>query len=114
MGSLERVLKTLLEFGISGGSLCLIFPTSLRSLGFEGSGLLSLPLLDSLRDEFCLGFGPWVELLHLGFVSKWVLLVLIVGSDGGPSSSKFGLNLVGVDNSGKIGTGHHWSVESPA
>jgi len=114
LGSLEGVLKTLLEFGIGGGSLCLILSSSLGSLGFEGSGLLGSSLCGGLSDESGLGFGPWVESKHLGFVGKWVLLGLTVHSDGGSSSSKFSLNLVGVDNSNKIGAGHHWSVESPS
>lgn len=104
----------MLEFGIGGGSLCLILLSSLGSLGFEGSGLLGLSLCGGLSDESGLGFGPWVESKHLGFVGKWVLLGLTVHSDGSSSSSKFRLNLVGVDNSSKIGAGHHWSVESPA
>lgn len=104
----------MLEFGIGGGSLCLILSSSLGSLGFEGSGLLGSSLCGGLSDESGLGFGPWVESKHLGFVGKWVLLGLTVHSDGGSGSSKFSLNLVGVDNSSKIGAGHHWSVESPS
>ena len=114
MGSLEGVLKFSLEFVVGTGSLCLSDSTSLRSLGFEGSGLLGLSLLEGLLDKSSLSFGPWVELLHLGFVGQWVLLVLAMESDGSLLGSKFGLNLIGVDNSGKIGAGHHWSVEGPS
>jgi len=111
---LEGTLKLSLEFVISGGSLCLLFLTSLGSLGLEDGGFLGLSLFGGLLDESGLGFGPWVELLHLGFVGEWVLLVLAVSDDGLSLGSKFGLNLVGVDNSGKISTGHHWSGESPS
>lgn len=114
MGSLEGVLKFSLEFVVGSGSLCLGGSTSLGSLGFEGSGLLGLSLLEGLLDKSSLSFGPWVKLLHLGFVGQWVLLVLAMESDGSLLGSKFGLNLVGVDNSGKIGAGHHWSVEGPS
>lgn len=74
---------------ISAGSLSLILLTSLRSLGFEGSGFLRLPFLESFFEKSCLGFRPWVELLHLGFIGEWVLLGLVMESDGRPLSSQF-------------------------
>ena len=114
MGSLEGVLKLGLELVVGGGSLGLLLSSSLGSLLLEGGGLLGLSLLEGLLEESGLSFGPWVELLHLGFVGQWVLLGLVVDSDGGGLGSEFGLNLVRVDDSGEIGAGHHWSVEGPS
>ena len=63
------------------------------SLGFSGG------------DELSLLGSEWVESVSDGSVGKWVLLGLIVNSDVSSGFSKFGLNLIGVDDSGKIGVG---------
>lgn len=78
-----------LEKGLSGGV----------SLGFNGGNELSLLL------------GEWVESVSDGSVGEWVLLGLVVNSGVGLLLSKFGLNLIGVDDSGKISAGHDGSVE---
>ena len=52
--------------------------------------------------------------MHLSFVCEWILLGLVMESDRSGLSPQFGLNLVRVDDSGKVGAGHHWSVEGPA
>jgi len=78
-----------LEKGLSGGV----------SLGFNGGNELSLLL------------GEWVESVSDGSVGEWVLLGLVVNSSVGLLLSKFGLNLIGVDDSGKISAGHDGSVE---
>jgi len=48
--------------------------------------------------------GEGVELLHHVAVLERVLLCLVVETDGGLDSAELGLNLVRVDDSGKVGT----------
>lgn len=68
---------------------------------------LSLSLLIELSS---LG-SEWVKSVHDGLVGEWVLLSLVMNSDGGSNFSELGLNLVGVDDSGEIGTSHEVSVQ---
>ena len=63
-------------------------------------------------DKFVGLSGEWVESTHEGFVGEWVLLVLVVNSDVVSDISEDTLDGVGVDDSGKIGAFHNWSVES--
>jgi hypothetical protein len=55
--------------------------------------------------------GEWVESVHNGLVGKWVLLSLVVDSDGSSNFSKLGLNLIGVNDSSNISASHNMSVE---
>lgn len=96
-----------LPSNVSGvlGSLCSLGSSLLdgsSSLGMSGGLLLG-------NDLLLLGMEG-VESLHDGSVGERVLLVLVVGSHGSSSLSELGLNLVGVDDSGKVGAGHHGSV----
>lgn len=110
-GSLEGVLESLIESVESGGSLFLSSSLGLGSLGFEGSLSGGVSLGFSGGDELSLFGSEWVESVSDGSVGKWVLLGLIVSSDVSSGFSKFGLNLIGVDDSGKISAGHDSSVE---
>jgi len=107
-GGLESILKSLVS-GVSGNLSSL---SSLGSLGLDGGGSLGLSILLELGKDLSLLLGEWVELLHDSLVGKWVLLVLIMGSNAGSNLSKLGLNLIGVDNSADIGAAHDGSVES--
>jgi len=111
LGSLEGVFESLIEGVESGGSLFLSSSLGLGSLGFEGSLSGGVSLGFSGGDELSLFGSEWVESVSDGRVGKWVLLGLIVNSDVSSGFSKFGLNLIGVDDSGKIGAGHDSSVE---
>jgi hypothetical protein len=111
LGSLEGVFESLVEGVESGGSLFLSSSLGLGSLGFEGSLSGGVSLGFSGGDELSLFGSEWVESVSDGSVGKWVLLGLVVNSDVSSGFSKFGLNLIGVDDSGKIGAGHDSSVE---
>jgi len=110
LGSLVSSLEIGLELVESVGSGNLGGSSGLGSSGLKGgsSGGMSLSL--SLGEDLSLLSGEWVESVHHGGVGEWVLLGLVVDSDGSSNLSKLGLNLIGVDDSGKIGAGHDWSV----
>ena len=110
-GGLEGVFESLIEGVVSGGSLFLSSSLGLGSLDFEGSLSGGVSLGFSGGDELSLFGSEWVESVSDGSVGKWVLLGLIVNSDVSSGFSKFGLNLIGVDDSGKISAGHDSSVE---
>lgn len=112
LGGLEGCLKSILKVLVDGGSSSLGLLSGLRSLGLEGSGFLGLSILLELGEDLSSLLSEWVELLHHSLVGKWVLLVLIVGSNAGSNFSKLGLNLIGVDDSADIGAAHDGSVES--
>jgi len=111
IGLLESGLEFSLKFVVLGGSLGLGSLLSLGLLGLEGLSLGSLSLLLGLGEDLSLLLGEWVEFGHHSLVGQWVLLGLIVDFDGGSHFSLFGLNLIGVDDSGKISAGHNVSVE---
>ena len=111
LGLSEGLGKSVLEGVVSNGSLGLGLFALLGLLGLESSGFLGLSLLIHLGEELCLLLGEWVELEHHGLVGKWVLLGLVMGSDRLSDLSELGLNLVRVDDSGKIGAGHNVSLE---
>ena len=100
-----------METSVGGSSLGLGLSLVLGLLGLEGLSLGGLSLLLGLGEDLCLLLGEWVELLHHGLVGEWVLLGLVVNSDGGLEVSQLGLNLVGVDDSSEISAGHNVSVE---
>jgi hypothetical protein len=111
LSGLVSVLKVAGETLVSGGSGVLGSSSSLGSLGLKegSSGGVSGGL--SLLDKGGGLLGEWVDFVHHSLVGEWVLLGLVVDSDGSSLSSELGLNLVGVDDSGKISAGHHVSVE---
>ena len=111
LGGLEGVFESLVEGVESCGSGCLSSSLGLGSLGFEGSLSGGVSLGFGGGDELSLLGSEWVESVSDGSVGKWVLLGLVVSSDVSSGLSKFGLNLIGVDDSSKIGAGHDSSVE---
>ena len=108
--SVSLLLLTLESVELDGsGKLGSLY--SLGSLGLDGGGSSLLSLSLSSNVELVLLNGEWVKSVHEGTVVKWVLLGLVMSSHGGSNFSKLGLNLIGVDDSGKIGAGHHVSVQ---
>ena len=81
-----------------------------RSLLLHGLLLGSLSVGNELGLEFSLLVSEWVDSLHLGSVGEWILLLVVI--DLGVSDlSELGLDLIRVDDSGKIGASHHSSSE---
>jgi len=111
LGLLEGILESILKTVVGGGSLALGLSLILGLLGLEGLSLSDLSLLLGGGENLCLLLGEWVQFVHHGFVGEWVLLGLVVDSNRGLHVSQLGLNLIGVDDSGKISAGHNVSVE---
>jgi len=111
LGVLEGVFESLFESVESSGSGSLSSSLGLGSLGFEECLSSGVSLGFGGGNELSLFGSEWVESVSDGSVGKWVLLGLVVNSDVPSGFSKFGLNLIGVDDSGKIGAGHDSSVE---
>lgn len=111
LGSLVTGLELSSKAGFSGVSGLLGLLSVLGSLGLDNGGSLGLSILVLLGEDLSLLGGEWVKLLHHDLVVKWVLLGLVVESLVDSLSSELGLNLIGVDDSSKIGTGHEWSVD---
>jgi len=82
--------------------------------GLELGNTVLLGLNGSLGSQILGNLGVWVKSLHESLVLQWVL------SAGASLNwvlldvSELSLNLVGVDDSGKISAGHHTSVEGVA
>lgn len=102
--------KTTLKSIVSLGSLGLGSLTSLRSLGLKVLGSVGSSFNFSLGVDLVHLLGEWVKSEHHSLVGEWVLLGLIVNSDGNSLGSELGLNLIGVDDSGQVGAGHEGSV----
>jgi len=110
LGGPVGVSEVLLEVGVGGVSLGLGSLSSLGSLGLKVglSGGISVSV--TLGNESSLLGGEWVHLVHHGDVGEWVLLGLVVDSDGSSDGSEGFLDLIGVDDSGQVSAGHEWSV----
>jgi len=100
-----------MEGHVSGSSCFESSFDGLGSLGFEHGLSDGVSLVISGFSELSLLGSERVESVSDGRVGKWVLLGFIVSSHVCSLFSKFRLNLIGVDNSGKIGAGHDGSVE---
>lgn len=96
--------------GLVSGSLLLL--SGLRSLGLDSLGSLLVSVFLGLLEGGSLGGGVWVQSIHECLVLQRILSGLVVDSDGVSDVSEFGLNLIGVDDSREIGTGHLWSGKS--
>lgn len=73
-------------------------------------------LLAGIDSSFCgldlelsSSLAVWVELLHQSFVLERVLLGLVMGTDRSLNLTELALDLIGVNDSGKVGAGHHVS-----
>lgn len=104
----EIGLESIVSFG-SGGERCLFGLGFIALLDSSLSLGVSISLL--LGEKYFLLGSKWVESVSNGGISEWVLLGLIVRSDVNSWLSKLGLNLIGVDDSSKISTGHDGSVK---
>jgi len=62
--------------------------SSLGSLGLKGSSSGGVSLGFSLVEDLSLLGGEWVKSLHHSFVGEWVLLGLVVDSDGSSDLSE--------------------------
>ena len=107
MGGLEGFFETFFESGVAGGSLCLLFTSSLGSLLNEGSGAGLFASLNSCCFGFTKSLGGRVENLHESFVLKRVLLALGCLLSANLLHAEFGLNLIRVDDSSEVGACHH-------
>lgn len=110
LGSLVTGLELSSKAGFSGVSGLLGLLSVLGSLGLDNGGSLGLSILVLLGEDLSLLGGEWVKLLHHDLVVKWVLLGLVVDSDGSSDGSEGFLDLIGVDDSGQVSAGHEWSV----
>lgn len=111
LGLLVGFSESSLE-GVEGlGSSSLGLSLGLGFLGLESgsSGGVSLGFLVS--KELSLLGSEWIESVSDGGVVEWVLSSFVVGSHVSSDVSEFGLDLVRVDDSRKIGTSHDISVE---
>jgi len=110
----EGLLETLVESILANGSLGLLGAASLGSLLLESGGTCGLASSNSLLLGSASGLGVRVEDLHESLVLEGVLLALgrLVSVD--TLHAELGLDLVGVDDSGEVGAGHHVSAELEA
>lgn len=92
----------------------LLLAASFGVFGFKLGKTVLLGLFGSLFGQFSCNLGVWVKSLHEGLVLQWVLLSSASENWVRLNVSKFSLNLVRVDNSGKISACHHASVEGVA
>lgn len=106
MGGDESGFETFGETGETGGTDGLGLSSDLGSLFLDNLGAVGNSGNDGLGIRGSLGLEVRVELLHHSLVLKRVSLGLVVEFVIGSvdsDSSEFGLNLIGVDNTGKIG-----------
>ena len=114
VGSLERLLETLVESELSGSSLGLLSTSSLGSLLLESGSAGGLTGLDSLLLGSAESLGGRVEDLHHGLVLERVLLALGREVSVDLLGTKLALDLIGVDNASEVGAGHHVTAELEA
>lgn len=93
------LVKVLLQVDVGDVSLGLFGSSGLGSLGLDGSSSDSMSISVSLGKNFFLLGSEWVHFVHHSGVGEWVLLGLVVSSDGRSDSSQTFLNLIGVDDS---------------
>jgi len=110
LGGLVGILEVGLESVESFGSDGLGLLSGLGSLLLNGSSSLGMSVGISLLDNFGSLGSEWVKSVHHSLVLKWVLLGLVVHSDGRSLSSELRLNLIRVDDSGQVGASHNVSV----
>jgi len=106
VGGDESGFETFGETGETGGTDGLGLSSDLGSLFLDNLGAVGNSGNDGLGIRGSLGLEVRVELLHHSLVLKRVSLGLVVEFVIGSvdsDSSEFGLNLIGVDNTGKIG-----------
>ena len=110
----EGLLETLVESDLALGPLGLLGSASLGPLLLEGLGAGLLASLDGLLLGGAGGLGVRVESLHESSVLKRVLLALGGAVCVDALHAELGLDLVGVDDSGKVSARHHASAKLEA
>jgi len=111
MGIGERLHETGMELVVASGALGLIGTASLGSLVYKSGFASSTAGFGSDDLVGSVGGAEGVQLLHHGAILERVLLGLVMSTAGGLDSVELGLDLVRVDDSGKIGTVHSVTVE---
>jgi len=96
---------------MSLGADSLLLAAGFGVFSLEGSNVVLVTLVDSLGLEIALDLGVGVKLVHEGSVFQGVLVAgsLLDGVDA--DGAELALNVVGVDDSGEIGAGHHVSIK---
>ena len=114
LGILEGLLETLVESNLSGGSDSLFLTASLGSLLLKGSNAGDLAGSQSLLfgGSECLGGG--VESVHSSLVGERILLAFRSSFGVDALQAEFRLDLVRVDDSGEVSTGHQVSSKLEA
>jgi len=111
VGSDDGLLETSVEFLESLGANSLLFAASFGVFDLELGETVLLCLLSSLLGGLTCNLGVGVKSLHEGLVLQGVLVAGSLGLGVLLNVTELGLDLVRVDNSGKVGAGHHTSVE---
>jgi len=111
MGFFEACLKTVSKTIESLGTFGLGKLTFLGSLLLDGGSACLFAGIFGLNISGSSGFEVRVKFLHHSLVLKRILLGLKVVYDGCSDFSKFGLDLIGVDNAGKISTVNDVTLE---
>lgn len=111
VGILEGFLETLVEASLSLGADSLLLAASIGSLFLDGSSAGGLAGSKVLLLGGSEGLGSGVNSLHGDLVGKRVLLASGGDVEGLALNAELGLDLVGVDDSGEVGAGHHVSSE---
>jgi hypothetical protein len=111
LGLTEGGLETSVESEESLVADGLLGTSSLGVLHLAGSNAGNLSSFDSLNFKSALGLGVGVKLLHESAVVEGVLVGGLLGDRVVSNGTELALNLVGVDDSGEVGAGHHVPVE---
>jgi len=111
VGILEGLLEALVETSLSLGADSLLLAASLGSLGLDGGSAGGLADGKALLLGGFEGLGSGVNSLHSSLVGKRVLLASGGDFEVLALNTELGLDLIGVDDSGEVGAGHHVSSE---
>jgi len=107
----KRILQLLRQSVEAAVADSLFLATCLRVLVFKSSLTGNLSCCGSLSLESTSSLGIGVEFLHKSSVLKRVLVGGFSCKGSGADSAKLALNLIRVDDSGKISYSHQTSVE---
>jgi hypothetical protein len=110
----EGLLQTFVQSLVASLTDSLLLAASFGVFLLEGSKTVLLGLLESLGLSGTLNLGVWVKFLHGSLVLQWVLLGRSLDEWVALLLTELALNLIRVDDSGKISAGHHASVECVA
>jgi len=114
VGVFEGLLETFVESSLTSCSLCLLLFTSLGSLLLKSCGAGGLASLDCFLFGGASSLGVRVESLHESLVLEGILLTLGGNISVDTLHAELGLDLVRIDDSGKISAGHEASAELEA